>query len=148
MDNTECFTMIKELLQKHGVSDSMQTSSNQYRSSRALAVMNNIETTYHQKIVAAENVGFIFEAELFQISTDDTRLMCHKKMVVAENVVFIFKAELFKSVPMILGLAAMDNSETFHNKKIVATETIGFRFEAGPVKSVPMILGFGCHGQH
>ena len=49
---------------------------------------------------------------------------------------------------MTLGLAAMDNSETFHNKKIVATEAIGVRFEAGLVKSVQMILGFGCHGQH
>ena len=47
------------------VSDSKPTSSNRYRSSKALVVMDNIDTFFHHmRIVAAETVGFRFEADL------------------------------------------------------------------------------------
>ena len=39
---------------------------NQYRSFKALAVMDNIETFHHKKMVAAEPGGFIFEADQFK----------------------------------------------------------------------------------
>ena len=100
------------------VADSKQTFSNQYRSSKPLAVMDNIETLHKNRKVVAESVGFRFEAELF------------------------------KSVPKILGLAVMDNMETFHHKRMVASETVGFMFEAHFFKSVSIIIGFGCHVQH
>ena len=47
------------------VSDSKPTSSNQYRSSKALVVMDNIDTLlHHKRIVAAETVVFRFEADI------------------------------------------------------------------------------------
>ena len=70
----------------------------------------------------------------------------HKKTVVADIVCFKFEADLFRSAPMFLGVAVMENTETFHNKKVA--ETCDFRFEADLFKSVPMIAGFGSHGQH
>ena len=69
-------------------------------------------------------------------------------MVAAEAVGFRFEADLFKSVPMIPGFGSHDNTETFHNQTIVVADTVGFRFEADLFKSVPIILGFGCRGQH
>ena len=102
MNDMETLRNKKWLLQKLLVSDSKQTSSTQYRSSKALAVMDNIETFHHKKIVAAENVGFRFEADFFQW------------------------------VPMITGLVVMDNIEMFHHKKMVAAENDGFTFKADP----------------
>ena len=69
-------------------------------------------------------------------------------MVAAEIVGFRFEADLFKSVQIIIGLGVMDNIEMFHYKKTVVEDTVGFRFEADLFKTVQMILGFGCHGQH
>ena len=80
--------------------------------------MNNIETSHHKKIVAAENVGFRFEADLFN------------------------------SVQLIIDLCVMDSIGTFCNKKRVVAENVGFIFEAELFKSVPMILDFGCHERH
>ena len=77
--------------------------------------MDNIETCHYTKTIAAENVGFGFEADLF------------------------------KSVPMFLVLIVIDNTETFHNEKMVVAATIGFRFEADLFKSVQIIQGFGGH---
>ena len=53
-------------MQKPLVSDSKQTSSNQYGSSKALVVMDNIETFHHKRHVVAETVGFRFAADLFK----------------------------------------------------------------------------------
>ena len=58
--------MGKWLLQKPLVSDLKQNSLNQYRTSRALAAMDSIEMFHNKKGVAAENVGFRFEADLFK----------------------------------------------------------------------------------
>ena len=60
------FTKTEWLLRKTLVSDSKQTSSNQYRWSWALAVINNIEMFHHRRTVAAETVGFRFEEDLFK----------------------------------------------------------------------------------
>ena len=54
------------LLEKTLVTDSKPILSNQYRSSKALAVMDNIETFHHTEIVAAETFGFISEADLIK----------------------------------------------------------------------------------
>ena len=42
----------------------------------------------------------------------------HKKMVVAENVGFIFKADVFKSVPMVISFKPLvsDSKPTFSNQ--------------------------------
>ena len=66
MDNMETLHNKKWLLLKLLDSDLKQTSSNQYRSSKALPAMDNIETFHHKKRVAAEAVGFRFEADLFK----------------------------------------------------------------------------------
>ena len=66
MDNIYTFHNKKWLLQKPLVSYLKQTFLNQYKSSKALAVMDNIDTFHHKKIVAAEPVGFGFEADLFK----------------------------------------------------------------------------------
>ena len=66
MDNMETLHNKKWLLQKLLDSDLKQAFSNQYRSSKALAVMDNIETFHHKRIVAAETVGFKFEADFFK----------------------------------------------------------------------------------
>ena len=80
--------------------------------------MHNVETFHHKRIVAAETVGFRFEAELFKV------------------------------VPMIISFAAMDNIETFQNQNMVTAEIVGFGLEADLFKAVQIIIGFGCHGQH
>ena len=79
---------------------------------------------------------------------DNIETLHHKKTVAADIVGFKFEADLFKPVPMFLGLAALDSTETFHNQKMVVAETGGFRFEADLFKSVPMIPGFGRRGQN
>ena len=66
MNNMETLCNKKWLPLKLLVSDSKQTSSIQYRSFKALAVMDNIEMFHDKKIVAAETVGFRFEADFFQ----------------------------------------------------------------------------------
>ena len=66
MDNIETLPNKKWLLQKPLVSDSRQTSSNQYRSFKALAVMDNIETCHFKEHVVAQAVVFRFEADLFK----------------------------------------------------------------------------------
>ena len=80
--------MRKWLLQKPLVSDSKQTFSNQYRSSRARAAMDNIETFHNKKIVVAENGGSRFEADFFKsvqipadlfAVTDSIETFRHKK---------------------------------------------------------------------
>ena len=48
------------------VSDSKQASSNQYRSSYALVVMDNNETFQKHKMVVAATVGFRFQADPFK----------------------------------------------------------------------------------
>ena len=58
--------MKKWLLQKPLVSDLKQNFLNQYITSRALAAMDSIEMVHNKKGVAAENVGFRFEADLFK----------------------------------------------------------------------------------
>ena len=107
------------LLQKPLVSDSKLTSSIQYRSSRALAAMDNIEALHNKNIVVAETVGFRFEAD--------------------------FSSNQYRSSR---ALAVMDNIEALHHKKTVAADIVGFKFEADLFKSVPMIFCFGCHGKH
>ena len=69
--------MTKWLLQKPSVTDSEQNSSNQYRTSRALAVMDNIEMFHTKTIVVAENVGFRFEADLFKSVQMILDFCCH-----------------------------------------------------------------------
>ena len=66
MDNNKTFHNKKWLPQKLLVSDSKQTSSIQYRSYKALAVMDNIEMFHHKKMVAADIFDFRFEAHLFK----------------------------------------------------------------------------------
>ena len=56
---------------------SKQTSSNQYRLSYVLAVMDSIETPHHKKAVAADIVGFRFEAELFKAAQKFLGFGCH-----------------------------------------------------------------------
>ena len=77
--------------------------------------MDNIETFHNTKTIAAEIVGFAFEADLS------------------------------KSVPMFSVLVVMDNTETFHNEKKVVAATVGFIFEADFFKSVQIIQGSGGH---
>ena len=67
------------LLQKALVSYSKHTSLNQYRSSNALAGMDNIDTFHHKKIVAAETVGFIFEGDLFKSPSMFLGPGCHEQ---------------------------------------------------------------------
>ena len=57
------------------VSDSKQNSSHQYRSSRALAVMDNIETFHHKKIIDEKTLISDSKQASFQISPDDLRLL-------------------------------------------------------------------------
>ena len=40
---------------------------------------------------------------------DNMEMFHHKKMVAAENVGFRFEADLFKSVPVIISFVVMDN---------------------------------------
>ena len=77
MDNTEMFHNESKVVAETVGSDSKQTSSNQYRSSRALAVMDNIETFHQKKIVAAESVGVRFEADLFNLVQMIVDVCCH-----------------------------------------------------------------------
>ena len=67
------------MLQKPLVSDAKQASSNQYRSSRASAVMDNTEAFHNKKIVAVKNVGFRFEADLFKSVQMILDCCCHGK---------------------------------------------------------------------
>ena len=71
------FTIIKWLMQKPLVSHSRQISSNQNEWSQALAAMDNIETFHHQKMVAAEVVGFGFEADFFKSPPMILGFCCH-----------------------------------------------------------------------
>ena len=77
MDNIETIHNRKWLLHKPLASDSKQTSSTQYRSSKALAVMDNIETFHHKKIVVADTVGFRFEAYVFKWLSMILGFGCH-----------------------------------------------------------------------
>ena len=79
---------------------------------------------------------------------DNIETFHSEKIVVAERVGFILEADSFKSVQIIRALYVMDNIDTFHYKKIVAAENVGFIFEADLVKTAPTFLGSGCHGQH
>ena len=66
-------------------------------------------------------------------------------MVVAENVGFMFEADVFKSVPMIPCFGRHGQHGTFHHKKPVVAEHVGFIFETDLFKSAPMFLSSGCH---
>ena len=61
------------------VSNPKPTSSNQYRSSKALAAMHNIETLHNKKMVVAENVGFRLEADFFKSVPMILGCGCHGK---------------------------------------------------------------------
>ena len=81
--------------------------------------MDNIETFHHKKIVAAEIVGFIFEAYVF------------------------------KRVSMILGFGChAQHWDISQQEKMIAAEKVGFRFEAYLFESVPIFPGFDGLGQH
>ena len=71
----------------------------------------------------------------------------HKKRVAAQTVGFTFEADLQTSTDEPWFFAVMDNTDTFHKLENVVAETVGFRFEADPFETVPMVLSFGCHGQ-
>ena len=60
------FNIRKRFLQKPLVSYLKQTSSNQYRPSKTLAVLEIIATLHRNRIVVAETVGFWFEADVFK----------------------------------------------------------------------------------
>ena len=66
MDNVETFHNKTLLSQKKWVSYSKQTCLYQYRSSKAMVVMDNVETVHHTKIVVVEIFGFRFEADFFK----------------------------------------------------------------------------------
>ena len=72
-----CFTTRKWLLQKTLVSVSKQTYSSQYRLASAFAVMDNIETIHHKKMVAAEKHDFRFEADFFNSEPMILGFGCH-----------------------------------------------------------------------
>ena len=57
--------------------DSKQASSNQFRSSKALAVMDNIEMFHNKTTVAAEAVGVRFEADLVKSVPISMGVGCH-----------------------------------------------------------------------
>ena len=67
MDNTETLHNQKWSLQKPLASESKQTSSNQYRWSLVLVVMDNIQTFHFKRMVTAETVGFRFEEDFFLV---------------------------------------------------------------------------------
>ena len=77
MDNIETLHKKKWLLKTTLVSYSKQTCLNHYRSSKELAVRDNIETFYHKRIVAAEAVGFVFEADVFESAPMFLGWGCH-----------------------------------------------------------------------
>ena len=57
---------------------------------------------------------------------DNIEMFHHNKMVAAETVGFRFVADLFKSVPIIVSFVVVDNVETFQNQNMIAAETVGF----------------------
>ena len=77
MENIETFHNKTCFLQRPLVSDSKQTSSNQYRSSKALVGMDNIKTLHQKKKVVAQTVGFTFEADLFKSAPMILGFNCH-----------------------------------------------------------------------
>ena len=77
MDAMRRFAIRKWLLQKLLVSDSKQTSSNQYGLLYASAVMDNIETFHDKKTDAADIAGFRLEADFFKSVPMFVGFGCH-----------------------------------------------------------------------
>ena len=73
---------------------------------------------------------------------DNIETLHHKKMVDAESVGFIFQADLCRYIQMIFGCGCPGQHRDFHHKKVVVAEVVGFGFEADVFESVPMIFRF------
>ena len=71
---------------------------------------------------------------------DNIEIFHNKKVVAAETVGFRFEADLSKSVPIIICYVVVDNIEAFQNQNMVAAETVGFRFEVDFFKTVQLII--------
>ena len=155
MDNTETLHNQKWSLQKPLASESKQTSSNQYRWSLVLVVMDNIQTFHYKRMVTAETVGFRFEQDLFLVPiiigfgshAQILKRFTTRTWLLQSTLASGSKQTSSNHYRLSYAFVVMHNIETFHNEKMVVAETVGFRFKADFINSVQMITGFCCHGQ-
>ena len=84
--------------------------------------MDNIETSQNQNMVAAETIGFRFEADLFK-SVQIIIVFCwdvsHSNRLLQKPLVSYSKQTYLNQYRLSMALVVIDNIETFHNKKIV-----------------------------
>ena len=100
--------------------------------------MVNIETFHHKKRVAAETVGFRFEADLFKWVPMILGFGCHRQHRDVSpqendrcrNGWFQIRSPPQISTDYYRCCRRGDNIEMFHHQKMVDAESVDFRFEA------------------